>query len=111
MREPLREPIPESLSVGGGGGGAWTTTTTTSAYTASDRELVFANASGGGFTVTLPAAGDEARVIVKKTDDTANAVTLATPGSASVEGESSLALTGGTVSREVASDGDNYWVI
>jgi hypothetical protein len=54
----------------------------TSAYTAAANQLVPCNATGGAFTVTLPTAPAEgSRVVVKKIDSSANAVTVACGGS------------------------------
>lgn len=86
-------------------------TTQTGDYTAGPQEIVLADASGGALTVTLPAPESSAVVTVKKTDGSANAVTVATPNSETIDGQSSLTITGQNISREIASDGSNYYII
>jgi hypothetical protein len=54
----------------------------TSAYTAAAGDLVPANATTAGFTVTLPTApADQTRISIKKIDTSANVVTIACGGS------------------------------
>lgn len=54
----------------------------TANYTMAPNDFVAANASGGTFTVTFPAApADKTRVAVKKVDSSTNAVSLALGGS------------------------------
>ncbi len=69
----------------------------TSTYTAAVKDLIPADASGGGFTITLPTApADKSRIYVKKIDTSANAVTIARGGTDVFEkagGATSLTLT------------------
>jgi hypothetical protein len=67
---------------------------TTGTYTVSTfDESVQADASSGGFTVTLPtAAGRCRRLLVTKTDASGNAVTVAAAGSETVNGSASTSL-------------------
>lgn len=69
----------------------------TGTYTAAAKELIPCDASGGAFTVTLPAApADKTRILIKKIDTSANAVTIARAGSDVFEkasGATSLTLT------------------
>lgn len=85
--------------------------TPTSAYTASAQEAVFADTSGGGFTVTLPDPDAAVSVAVKKVDASGNTLTIATPGSQTIDGDSERTVTGDYASREIMSDGTNYWII
>lgn len=94
-----------------GGSGGLESTTQTSNYTASAGDLVLADASGGGFTVTLPAPSTTLNVAVKKIDATTNAVTIATPGTETIDGASQLSITGENYSRSIASDGSNYFIV
>lgn len=57
------------------------TSTKTGNYTASAGELVICDASGGSFTVTLPAASASVSVAVRKADSSSNAVVVAAAGS------------------------------
>lgn len=86
-------------------------TTVTADYTASPQEAVLVDASGGPVTVTLPAPESAAANVVKKIDASSNAVTIATPGSETIDGDSERTVTAQYVSRELMSDGSNYFVI
>jgi len=86
-------------------------TTQTGDYTASENDIVLADASGAPLTVTLPAPSESVVVTVKKIDSSSNAVTIATPGSETIDGDSSRTLTAQYVSREITSDGTNYFII
>jgi len=88
-----------------------TVATVTADHTAVTQSLVLVDASGGPVTVTLPGPTSATVVTVKKIDSTANAVTIATPGSETIDGDSDRTLTAQWVAREVASDGANYYVI
>lgn len=56
------------------------TATKTSAYPALVGDLVIANGTGGGFTVTAPSAADGAVFAVRKTDASANRIIIAAAG-------------------------------
>jgi len=86
-------------------------TTVTADYTASPQEAVLVDASGGPVTVTLPAPESAAANVVKKIDASSNAVTIATPGTETIDGDSERTMTAQYVSRELMSDGSNYFVI
>jgi len=88
-----------------------TVATVTADHTAVTQSLVLVDASGGPVTVTLPGPTSTAVVTVKKIDSSANAVTIATPGSETIDGDSDRTLTAQWVAREVASDGTNYYLI
>lgn len=86
-------------------------TTVTTDYTASAQEVVLADASGGPLTVTLPSPASSASVVVKKVDSSSNAVTIATPGSETIDGDSERTLAAQYVSREITSDASDYYII
>lgn len=86
-------------------------TTQTENYTAGENDIVLADASGGPITVTLPAPDASVAVTVKKIDASADAVTVATPGAETIDGDAERTLTGQYVSREITSDGTNYFII
>ena len=73
------------------------TSVKTANYTAAASEIVPCNATGGAFTVTLPAnPTDNTRIVVKKIDSSVNAVTVQCSGEDkfdSATGSSSLALS------------------
>ena len=67
----------------------------TAAYTANRSELVLANAATAAFTVTLPTApGGGAVVGVKKTDSSANAVTVVGSSGVTIDGDATATLLG-----------------
>jgi hypothetical protein len=95
--------------------GALSKTVADSPYTtlATD-EMIFWNCVGGNCTQNLPTpVGALGRtLIVKRTDTTANTLTL-TPAAGQVEGGASLVVAGGAnrASITLMSDGSNWWVI
>lgn len=85
--------------------------TPSSAYQSSTNDLVLANAAGGAFTVTLPIApAANNRVIVKKTDATANLVTIALPASstATIDGDTTVGLYTQGSGATLQYDGTNW---
>lgn len=87
------------------------TTTQTGSYTASNRDCVLCDASGGAFTVTLPSAATDVYVTTKKIDSSTNAVTVATPNTETIDGTSSLSLSSQYDSSTIVSDGTNYFIV
>jgi len=80
-------------------------------HAAGEGDVVLADASGGALTVTLPAPSETIMVNIKKTDGSANAVTIATPNSETIDGDANRTLTAENVSRTITSDGSNYYII
>jgi hypothetical protein len=89
-------------------------TTKTGAYTAtSSDDLILCDASGGAFTVTLPAASTNSGLIltIKKTDNSlANKVTIDGNGSETIDGATTRKLCTQYESYRIISDGSN-WVV
>lgn len=85
-------------------------TAITSDHTAGADDIVLADASGGALTVTLPSPDTTLAVIVKKTD-ASNTVTIATPGTETIDGKSSLTLSLQHQTARLVSDGTNYYTI
>lgn len=69
------------------------TASKTGAYTAVSGDLVMCDASGGGFTVTLPATAAGRFVGVKKTDSSANLITIARAGSDTIGASAATSVT------------------
>lgn len=90
---------------------AHTTTVETTDYTATETDIVLADASGGAMTVTLPAPSLDIDVHIKKIDASANDVTLATPGSETIDGDSTKSLNSQYLSLEITSDGSDYYIL
>lgn len=89
------------------------TTATTVTVTYEDCVLL-CDASGGAVTLNLPsAAAVPGKVLfIKKTEASANAVTITPNGSETIDGAASLAIGGGSTraSRIIISDGSNWHV-
>ena len=89
-------------------------TTKTSAYTAtSSDETILGNASAGAFSITLPTAvGATGKTyVVKKIDSSANAVTIATTLSQTIDGTTTKALSFQYDGVQVQTDGANWFII
>jgi hypothetical protein len=97
--------------VSGGIGTAVVSKTTTYTLTALD-SVVRADASGGAFTLTLPTAvGCTGRQYwLKKIDSSANAVTIATTSSQTIDGASTYSLATQYAHVLLISDGANWMV-
>src|SRR5690348_13334507 len=78
-------------------------------------KIILANATGGTITVTLPDASATATLqreyIIKKTDSSANAITIATTNSQTIDGASTLSLGTQYMDATIVSDGSNWQVI
>jgi len=85
--------------------------TVTSNTTANPQEVLLADSSGGNLTITLPSPESAAVVTIKKISGSGNTVTVATPGSETIDGSSSLSISAEDVARELISDGSNYFII
>lgn len=90
------------------------TSTRSTTYTAdlSDRGgTILCNAASAGFTVNLPAAatvGNGFEVTVKKTDSSANAVTIDGNASETIDGATTVAITNQFGARTLVCDGTNW---
>ena len=86
----------------------------TAAHTANIlEEIVLADASGGAFSVVLPTASGKTGFIyrVKKTDSSANAVTIDVTGAETIDGDATADLALQDEVIAVVSDGSNWWII
>ena len=89
-----------------------TAVATTYTVTGSDY-FVLCDATGGAFTVTLPAARtriNQLAVTIKKTDATANAVNIGTTGGEAIDSIALQSLVAQNDSLTIMSDGSNYWI-
>ncbi len=73
----------------------------------SSDETILVNAVAGAVTITLPAATSGRTLAIKKTDASANAVTLA----GTVDGAASPTLTAQWQSRILQADGSNWMIL
>lgn len=79
-------------------------------YIAVDADALLIDASSGAITITLPEVTLTARIIVKKTDSSVNAITIATPGSETIDGSATLTLANKNEAYSLISDGINWYV-
>lgn len=83
----------------------------TGSYTASDGDIVLADASSDTIIITLPSPSSGDIVSIKKTDSSSNTVIIETPGSETIDGQASLSLGSQYSARTIASDGTDYYII
>jgi len=77
-------------------------------------KLINVDATGGAVTITLISAadaGDGAYVAIKKTDASANAVTITPVGGQTIDGDSSRTISYQYSSRVIVSNGSNWSVL
>jgi hypothetical protein len=80
---------------------------------ATSDNVIFCNSTGGNMTVTLPSAVTFAsrKITVKRTNTTANTVTVGS-AAGTIDGAASYIIPGGTLnSITVVSDGTNWYII
>lgn len=102
-----------------GGLPAWSdatlaTGTKTTNYTISGTDVViFANATSGNVTITLPAASGNAgyRFYIKRIDGSANTCSISRSGADTIDGQTSFTLDIQYTSIEVISDGSAWYII
>lgn len=92
------------------GGSSAVPTAKTADYTAKNGDAVLADASGGDFSVTLPAPTSADSVTVKNVGNTGN-VTVLPHASETIDGMSTALLGSPNLSRTFLADGTNWWVI
>lgn len=79
-------------------------------YTAVSGDVVICDATGGAFTITLPAVAVGAFVTVKKKDSSANAITVS-PASGTIDGAVSQLISTQYVSLDFISDATNWFLV
>jgi hypothetical protein len=91
----------------------FTTSTKTSNYTITGTDVViFADATSGNTTITLPAAASFAgyRFFVKRIDSTGNSVTIGRSGSDTIDGQTSIPVTQQYTALMVVSNGSGWYI-
>lgn len=87
-------------------------TITAAKTTDGSEDIVLVDASGGAVTVTLGTPDFEGEsVFIKKTDSSANAVTVATEGSETIDGASTQSLASQYDKIKVVSDGTDWFIV
>lgn len=101
-----------ALESGGGAGGSGLDTTMASAnYTAGVSDFVLADATGGPFTVTLPANPPANTIVaVKKVDNTTNLVTIVGTSPATIDGDPAVYLPSPQTAAQLVYDGTQWRV-
>jgi hypothetical protein len=90
------------------------TSTKTSSYTVTTSDtVVFADATSGNVTITLPTASGVTgyRFYVKRIDNSANTVTIARSGSDTIDGATSFTLDLQYTSVAVVSNGSAWYIL
>lgn len=100
-----------TIAAAGGGGGGYTPVNKTANYTATASDWVICNASGAGFTVTLPSPAAGANVRVTKTDATSNAIIVMGNGNSTLAGSVSYSVNSPWMSQDFCSDGTNWYCV
>jgi hypothetical protein len=92
----------------------FSTATKTSSYTiGSSDTVIFADATSGNVTVTLPAASGVAgyRFYVKRVDSSGNTISIARSGSDTIDGMTSFTLDLQYTAFAVVSNGSNWYIL
>ena len=90
--------------------GGWVLKEVTSDYTASSNEFVLAKASSAPITITLPTPAANARVAVKKIDETANEV-IVDAGTSKIDGSPTRVLKTQYEAYEFYCDGSEWFIL
>src|SRR6266436_1337070 len=91
----------------------WNSIAKTTTYTAIAGDVVLANTTGGGFTITLPLSSSNKNqaIRVKKTSSDGNTVTVGISGGDLIDGASTKTFTSQYTSIDVIADGSGNWWI
>jgi len=90
--------------------GGWTVKRVTSDYTANSNEFLLVDASNGSVTIILPSPSANARVAVKKIDNTSNEVVV-NAGTSKIDGASTFTLRTQYEAYEFYCDGNEWFVL
>lgn len=99
------------IDAASGSGGYSTVVTKASDYTMNDAEFILGDASGGTVTLTLPTPMEGMLVGAKKIDTSGNNVVVQTPNTETIDGQNEITISSQYTSREISSDGQNYYVL
>jgi len=91
----------------------WNSIAKTTTYSAIAGDVVLANTTGGGFTITLPLSSSNKNqaIRVKKTSSDGNTVTVGISGGDLIDGASTKTFTSQYTSIDVIADGSGNWWI
>lgn len=105
---------PDHVSLRARGGARFARKTVTGAYTLTVQDyILLCNATGGTYTITLPAASglDGLIFFIKKTDSSGNAVTVDGNGSETIDGATTKTLSAQYATLQVVCDGSNWHIL
>jgi hypothetical protein len=94
-----------------GGGSGVTVVPRTTGYTAADGDFVIANATSGGFTVTMPPVASGATLSVKKVDNSVNAIIVQPQGGELIDDQVTISVNTQWQSNDFLSDGTKWYRI
>jgi hypothetical protein len=85
----------------------------TATYTAANEEVILCDATGGAFTINLPAAASSAERVycIKKTDSSANAVTVDGNASETIDGALTQSIAVQYSSITIVCDGTSWFIL
>ncbi|NBR01196.1 MAG: hypothetical protein EBT97_12275 [Actinobacteria bacterium] len=97
----------------GGMAGSYNMVSAVANTNAAPWDIILADTSGGGFTVTLPLAASATGkpITVKKVSPDGNVLLVDAQGAELIDGDPNLSITGQYVSPTLVSDGSNWWII
>lgn len=84
----------------------------TAAVTANYGDLILADPTSAGFTITLPGVADKpgGQIVVKNKSASTNSITIDGRGSEEIDGSTTLIIASAWASRTLISDG-SMWVV
>lgn len=83
--------------------------TSTTTLTWQDQGFVLVDATAGNVIINLPPASDRASFKFRRSDASANTVTINRAGTDTIESGTSVTLIGGNAQRDLISDGVSKW--
>jgi len=97
----------------GGMAGSYNMVSAVANTNAAPWDIILADTSGGGFTVTLPLAASATGkpITVKKVSGDGNVLVVDAQGAELIDGDPNLSITGQYVSPTLVSDGSNWWIV
>ena len=103
----------DNVKTGGGVNHTVATAKTSTATLSVDEHIIPVNASSAAFTLTLPAVSGIGGTIfvIKEAAGSANTVTIATPSSETIDGQSTYTMSTPYASITIYCDGSNWFVI
>ena len=99
------------MAVGSAGGNARVSSVSSNTVLTIVNDVVLASASGGAVNITLPSPVSGKIITVKKTDSSANIVSILPSASETIDGTSLKAIVGQYDAVQVVSDGTNWFII